>query len=115
MDTKKQIIGIIKNHVGKENAITVGEIASLLGRKYYEGMTNPITRSEIKEIISEAKIPIGSCGNGYFIITSYEELRNYVRSLKGRISGINHRINVVRNAFWHSRNKKPRKIKRRKK
>jgi hypothetical protein len=113
MDSKKQIISIIENHVGRDNAITVGEIASLIGRKYYEGMTNPVTRAEIKEIINESRIPIGSCGNGYFIITNYNELNIYVKSLKSRIYGINDRIRAVRNAYWH--NKKRRRIKRRKK
>jgi hypothetical protein len=113
MKPKDAIFNILfNNHRGIENAITVGELASMIGRKKYDGLTNPLTRANIKEIIYEMAVPIGSCSKGYFVIINDDEFANYIHNLKSRIRGIQQRIDFIKLAYGHGPGK--RKIKRRK-
>lgn len=98
----KMIIDILLKHQGKENAITVQQIADMINR-HDLGLTNPKTRFEIKDIIKREGLPIASCGKGYYLINTEEEYLEYVEQLKGRIKGIELRLRILENAweYWN--------------
>jgi hypothetical protein len=93
-----KIIKVLKKHVGMENAIPVHEIANIVGI-YDSDFTNPKLRFEIKKIIDELDIPIGSCREGYFIIANEKELELCISDYLHRINGIKKRIRSLRYAF----------------
>lgn len=95
---KEQIVQIMEKHIGKDNAITVQEIADLIGH-HDSGLTNPSIRSKITECIIDDGIPIGSCSNGYFIIENETELNEYMINLQSRINGMQQRLNAIDTAF----------------
>lgn len=101
--SKKQIIEILKQHVGQENAITVKTIHNMVSNRDDSGITNPITRAVIKEIIAEESLPIASCPRGYFVINTVDEFNEYIRNLQSRMGGIQDRINKVRIAYIRHR------------
>lgn len=94
---KNKIQVILKNHVGRENPITVAAIADHLDGD--DGGTNPLTRARIKEVIQKSRLPIGSCNRGYYVINSLRELNQHCRELTIRIVGIKQRIRFVRRAY----------------
>ena len=95
---KERIIQIMQNHIGKEKAITVQQIADLIDH-HDSGLTNPSIRSKITECIIDDGIPIGSCSNGYFIIENETELNEYMINLQSRINGMQQRLNAIDIAF----------------
>jgi len=97
--TKMLIQSLILRHRGKGMAVTVKNIATALAIQEDGGITNPITRKMITEIIETSRLPIGSCSNGYFLITTEDELNDYVKNLNSRIAGIRQRIMNVQRAF----------------
>lgn len=61
------------------------------------------TRSLIKEAMREVAIlmgaPIGADGKGYFLIRTQSQLEDYLKNLQHRITGIEERMELVRNAW----------------
>jgi hypothetical protein len=95
---KQRILDVLVVHYGKNQAITVSKIVEMIGEEQ-TGLTNPVARIAIKEIILDEDLPIGSCSNGYYIIQTKEELNEYISNLHSRICGIKQRIKAVRKAF----------------
>jgi len=95
---KQQIIEILKQHKGKGSAITVAEITDMAGMISLES-TNLRTRQIIRQIIDDGDLPVGSCGNGYYVIINYEELEDNILNLIGRIAGINKRKDNLIKAY----------------
>lgn len=88
------VANILRQHRGKKNAITVKRIADKIG-KSYDHATCPGTRQLIFYLMKNQKMPIGSCANGYFLITTDDELEEYTATLYGRAEGIMDRIAAV--------------------
>ena len=93
----KQIKKIMEKHKGKKNSISAGEIAKVLNLKQENTHVEP--RMYFYETMETYKIPIAGGGRGYYIVTSKQELNNYLDGLDGRINGINKRKRVVQTAF----------------
>lgn len=88
---------LLTTHRGRDNAITSGEIADELG--ITDGTANPTTRFAIRDLIQSTGLPIAGSPNGYFVIDSRQELRDYITRLEQRKAGIDARIHHVRNAY----------------
>jgi hypothetical protein len=82
----------------KDNPIHVRSICAKIGVDEGADYSCPKTRDLIRELIFDGN-PIGSNSNGYFWITTYDELTEYIDSLQGRINGIEQRIKLIRNAW----------------
>lgn len=95
---KEQIAELLKNHKGKSRAITVQRIVDTLDLGSDNGLTNPVARKAIRELIEDG-MPIGSCGKGYYLLVTKEEFDEYLKNLHGRIAGIRKRIIKVMGAF----------------
>ncbi len=80
-----------------ETAVSSKVIKEALGQKDYTG--RPITRNLILETMEFYEIPIGSNGNGYFIIRTEAEKNEYLQHLKEKIAGWDRRINAVKETY----------------
>lgn len=94
----KELKGILMEHRGKKNAITSKKIAHKLGID--EDDTHPKTRKLVLECMKEYQLPVGATNRGYFIITSEEELDEYVDNLNKRIRGDEKRRDAAIKFFW---------------
>lgn len=95
-----ELEGILRQHVGKDDAITSGELASSVGIADAEG--NPKTREGVKVLIRERHVPIGSCSQGYYVMDDPAELAENLETLRGRIAGIEERMMILTRA-WNQR------------
>lgn len=79
MADKKSIINALP--IGKENAIKMKDLEVKVGNPT-KGTNNDITRNDIKKLIMEDKVPIGTCPGGdhagVWMIDSDEELKEVV-------------------------------------
>ena len=89
---------VLNNHLGADNAITVAEIVAKIGEEQ-TGLTNPLARQMIRQIIEHEMIPVGSCANGYFIIQTDQELMSYLNNLHNRSMEIQERMKLLRKAW----------------
>ena len=93
---KQQILALLMaHHKGKDQAITVEQIADAL-RLRDVGVTGLPVRKAIKELIQEDHIPIGSCTRGYYIIQTEKERHQTIDNLIARQNGIRARIRALR-------------------
>lgn len=88
----------MENHVGHLNPITSQELSERLGGIDSLDST-PNTRTLIRELTRQRNIPIAASPDGYFIITSKDELDSYMERLETRIEGIERRKDDVVMAF----------------
>ena len=82
---KYRAISILVQHKGEENAIDMGELYCLVFGKPYQNKIND-TRA-IRTIITEMRKegqPIGSNGDGYYLIKTKSELDKYCSRLRKR-------------------------------
>lgn len=78
-DTKAVLRKLLSDHVGKENAITQSQLADATG-------INPSTlRSELRRLREERNIPIANQRQGYYVIASEEEKRDYIAHINREI------------------------------
>lgn len=92
-----ELQAIISQHVGKDNAITSGELASACG--VADSEANPKTREAVKILIRERDVPIGSCSQGYYLMDCRAELEENLEGLRGRIAGIEERMQIMVRAY----------------
>jgi len=81
-DLKTELRYILERHEGRDRAITGGELARMLGHQ-----EDRVIRQIIRELIAEG-LPVASTTKppaGYFLVTSYEEAREYADSIKSRL------------------------------
>jgi len=81
-DLKTELRRILERHTGRDRAITGMELARMLGQR-----DDRRVRLIIRELIKEG-VPIASTTEfpaGYFLVTNYEEARQYADSIKGRL------------------------------
>ena len=71
-DTKKVLEKLLEDHVGRHNAITQSQLSDALG------MNTSTLRSELRRLREERNIPIGNLRDGYYIISTKEELQEFV-------------------------------------
>ena len=95
---KAQLLNILRQHQGRQNAIKACDLAALLNEN------ERAVRLAIRELIAEG-VPVASSTEspaGYFIITTYAEIQEYSESIKGRlIEDAIRRRNFRRAAFKH--------------
>ena len=91
----------LKQHKGKNNCVTANEISKKL--KIIEDDTHAGTRAKIRKCIEERGLPVASNSNGYYWIVEESELDTYIKSLDGRIKGIEERKEIVKNNFGQNR------------
>jgi hypothetical protein len=100
MSTEREKIDKIKQilleHVGKDKAIKSKVIALRIGVK--EDDTHIKTRTLITELVKQG-LPIGACGNGYFIMVTQKEVDDYQQILNNRIDEIWERKRFIQNSF----------------
>ena len=82
---KKQL----SKHRGKGNEISAGIIGDLL--KFEKDDTHAKARYRIKKCAEKYHIPLAANNNGYFIMTTPDELKEYQENLDSRIEEIKER------------------------
>lgn len=97
-DKKQAFVELIQRHRGESQAIDSKRIARYLEIEDSPGQ--PATRTLIKEAIREHWLPVGANENGYYWLTTTEELERYLKNLRGRIAGIAARIKAVEAYFY---------------
>jgi hypothetical protein len=75
---EQRVLAAIKGHVGKAAAIKGKRLAAAIGMNYDE------MREVISHLVIGHKVRIASCGKGYFLAQTPEEIREASRSLKHR-------------------------------
>ena len=85
----KALKSILLAHKGRDHGITSGEIAILL--EIDEDDTHQVVRKMIKECAYLYHMPLAADRNGYYVITSKEELDDYCHNLTMRAKTINKR------------------------
>lgn len=88
---------IIEKHKGKGNQISAGKIAEMLNLKHED--THIEARTLILEAIKKLNIPAAGGSKGYYLITSEEELEEYLSSIDRRIKKIKDRKSTIKKAF----------------
>lgn len=96
-DAREKAIAILENHRGAANPITSRELSEQLHDDKEVG-SFPKTRFLIRDIMLEEKIPIAATHDGYFIIETESELKEYVENLEQRILGMSERKFAVQRA-----------------
>lgn len=83
-ELKVELRRILERHDGRDRTITGLELARLLNKRSDRGI-----RHIIRELIKEGLPVASTTGNpaGYFLVTNYEEAREYADSLKDRLIG----------------------------
>ena len=95
----EQIRDILLSHRGKENAIKAKDIANQIGID--RGPSSVTIRTKILESIKTFKIPVaGNPALGYFLITNKDELKDYQKSLQGRIQKIFERSLIMEILYY---------------
>lgn len=78
-DTKAVLRKLLSDHVGEHNAITQSQLADATG-------INPSTlRSELRRLREERNIPIANQRQGYYVIATEEEKRDYIAHINQEI------------------------------
>jgi hypothetical protein len=96
-DITGEIKRILEARKGKQNAISAGEISEILGLKQEDTHVEP--RKWIKQTMFDLRIPIGSSSKGYYLISTEDELENYVDSLNHRRQEIKKRADAIQEIF----------------
>ncbi|MDI3480809.1 MAG: hypothetical protein PWQ97_464 [Tepidanaerobacteraceae bacterium] len=94
---EKKAWAILKNHVGRDNAISVPEFAKRMELKEY------VARRLVKHLVEKHYWPIGSSTQpppGYYIITEDKEILWTKASLIHRALSILERARVYDKAGW---------------
>ena len=82
LDIKTELRATLQRHEGRDRAITGKELAKMLGHR-----DDREIRQVIRALIKDG-LPVASTTRppaGYFLVTSYEEAREYANSIKGRL------------------------------
>lgn len=92
-----ELENVLQEHVGPQDAITSGELASACG--IADGDANPDTRAAIRTLVEDRNLPVAATSQGYYLMTSREQLESYLEDLDSRIAGIQERKHLVVEAF----------------
>lgn len=86
MDELEKIKDILLKHKGKSNAIASKEISKIMGYPLED--TQAVSRNKIWAAAEKFRLPVVSCGKGYFIAETQEELDAYNNNIQDRIDGM---------------------------
>ncbi len=103
MSYERQIKDILLNHYGRNNKITSGEIANILGVD--EDDTHAGTRALILQSAKKYELPLAADSTGYYLIGDEFEYNRYMENLDARISGIQERKNIITKNYKKSKEK----------
>lgn len=100
--TTEDVVDFLKKNgnIGKENAITVAEIASALRVKNRD-VTDYKTRLLVKSTMDEQLYPICSCSDGYYIAEDGWDIDETMKDYEGRIKGIKDRMHLLARAWQY--------------
>ena len=91
-----EIVNIIFQHKGKENAIGTKELVSLLSEKGYTVKPDQV-HSIIGSIIADRHIPICSLNRrGYYWAISKQDIQFAIDDLQKKINGLQERIDLMK-------------------
>ena len=96
---KQAIKEIMVKHVGRDNPIGVKDLRVVLGSETGIYTSDPVVRKTIRELIDDG-VCIGSCNQGFYMITSHTEAIMAIDNLTKRRDSLNRRIaSLVENKF----------------
>lgn len=95
---ERNLLAVLAQHVGSDNAITSRDIQSLLMVNDTE--SRPETRKLVRSVMRKTNVPIGSNNGGYYIIATADDLDEYMDRLDETIMGTMKRSNEVFQAFY---------------
>jgi biotin operon repressor len=89
---------LVTGHVGRDNAISGAELATFV----------PVAETTVRDVIAElrddpAGPPIDSCGDGYYVIETPDELKRYVERVQDEIATKKDRLQANVKAFNRGR------------
>lgn len=91
---------VLLEHVGRESAITSTEIGEEVDIPNGNGNSN--VRSSVRELAMDVdEPPIAACNDGYFVISSYDELREYTSVLEKRRRKLDDRRSNTQHSFFN--------------
>ena len=90
----------IMRYSTKEKPITSSELQRRLGLNDADG--DPNSRALIKVVIHRKYLPLAAGQSGYYVISTYEELRKYFSNLDTRAAKIIERKLLIGRAFKNS-------------
>lgn len=101
MDKLERIKQELEKHYGSKNVMSAGIIEDMFG--YPKDDTHSNGRRLIKQCAEKYGIPLGSTNDGYYIMTTEEELDEYKANLDSRIEKIKDRKTLMENNYkeWH--------------
>lgn len=100
----QRLVGIMMmEHVGKENAIKVGDLERKIGIYLECDRNSFVTRKEILKLMEQSPIPFGACNKGVYILSNEQELKEYITTLTKRSRSIVDRIATVERAYKRMR------------
>lgn len=99
-DLLEDLEDLLKDHVGKVDAITAGEIADELQIQDSDGY--PRTRDAIRVLLEERQFPVIAGGNGYYVPESRQQVEEEIESLESRAKSIQQREQLILSA-WEAR------------
>ncbi len=92
--TKLEVIhDIMRNHIGKKNAITSAKLCRELG--LIEDDTHVGTRKLLTIYRETYKVPLVASNSGYYIAANKNEIKEYRDNLQSRIYGIQKIMNLL--------------------
>lgn len=100
----ERIKNILLLHKGKDNAVTAKAISRSVGFPMED--TQLVCRRVIWETAKTYGLPVVSCGNGYFIAETEDEIREYNMNIQGRINGMERTREIVNTNFRNWKNNK---------
>jgi hypothetical protein len=81
---------LLAGHRGRDRAITAAGLASFV----------PIAETTVRDVIAELRDdpdgpPVGTCGGGYFVIETTDELSDYIEGKKDEIATHRERLQAT--------------------
>ena len=94
---KGKIVEVLSHHIGQEHACDMGALFHLVFEQPWKNKINDTgqLRCMIRELRS-AGTPIGSCSDGFFLIRSDSELKEYCDRQERRALGTLKRISRIK-------------------
>ena len=91
-----ELVNILFEHKGKQNAIETKKIAEVLSNKGYNTKSDTV-HCIVRKIIVERHLPICSVSHcGYYWATSREDIQSAIDSLQDKMQGLQERIDLLK-------------------
>lgn len=94
------LVDIIYQHKGKDNAISMKELANILTQKGYKTSAHYIN-AIVSTVIFERHLPICSLGfYGYYWGATKQDFKDAIAGLQNKIDGLQKRIDLLKNFIY---------------